>query len=195
MNATPHHSKVRVSVTLSDQFYIAGDAITGKMVLESRADKGLGLGIIMVELVAIEGVLLSLHPTCLPVLNYVLRRANFSRPFRNLDIPPHHSPFPRFWLTTIKCCPSPPSRWGAPSTRASPPCPARTHYLSLPTPSPSLLPFVYQLWKRPRQNSIRGPRLCRRRLERPEPARHRQVPDRHSTAVPWRQRCHPSTGR
>jgi hypothetical protein len=55
MNATPHHSKVKVSVTLSDSFYIAGDAVTGKMELESRADKGLGIGIIMVELVAIEG--------------------------------------------------------------------------------------------------------------------------------------------
>ncbi|KAI0248483.1 hypothetical protein BJV78DRAFT_1284744 [Lactifluus subvellereus] len=54
MNATPHHSKVKVSVILSDPFYIAGDAITGKMELESRADIGLGLGIIMVELVAIE---------------------------------------------------------------------------------------------------------------------------------------------
>ena len=55
MNATPHHSKVKVSVTLSDSFYIAGNAVTGKMELESRADKGLGLGIIVVELVAIEG--------------------------------------------------------------------------------------------------------------------------------------------
>ncbi|KAH8987440.1 hypothetical protein EDB92DRAFT_1126537 [Lactarius akahatsu] len=54
MNATPYHSKVRLTVTLSDKFYIAGDAITGKMVLESRADMGLGLGIILVELVAIE---------------------------------------------------------------------------------------------------------------------------------------------
>ena len=55
MNATPYHSKVRISVTLSDKFYIAGDAITGKMELESRADAGLGIGIIVVELVAIEG--------------------------------------------------------------------------------------------------------------------------------------------
>jgi hypothetical protein len=54
MNATPHHSKVKVSVTLSDPFYIAGDAVTGKMELESRADKGLGLGIIMVELAAMK---------------------------------------------------------------------------------------------------------------------------------------------
>ncbi|KAI0290261.1 hypothetical protein B0F90DRAFT_1787636, partial [Multifurca ochricompacta] len=54
MNATPHHSKVKASVTFSDPFFIAGDAVTGKMELESRADQGLGLGIIMVELVAIE---------------------------------------------------------------------------------------------------------------------------------------------
>ena len=44
MNATPHHSKVRLTVTLSDKLYIAGDAITRKMELESRrADTGLGL--------------------------------------------------------------------------------------------------------------------------------------------------------
>ncbi|KAH9017290.1 hypothetical protein EDB84DRAFT_1566886 [Lactarius hengduanensis] len=54
MNATPYHPKVRLTVTLSDKFYIAGDAITGKMELESRADMGLGLGIILIELVAIE---------------------------------------------------------------------------------------------------------------------------------------------
>ena len=66
MNATPHHSKVKVSVTLSDSFYIAGHAVTGKMELESRADKGLGLGIIMVELVAIEGCICSLYPLTVP---------------------------------------------------------------------------------------------------------------------------------
>ncbi|KAF8261377.1 hypothetical protein EI94DRAFT_1810370 [Lactarius quietus] len=54
MNATPHHSKVRLTATLSDKFYIAGDATTGKMELECRVDTGLGLGIIAVELVAIE---------------------------------------------------------------------------------------------------------------------------------------------
>lgn len=67
MNATSHHPKVKVSVTLSDTSYIAGDAVTGKMELESRADKGLGLSIIMVELVAIEGRhLLALSPIAPP---------------------------------------------------------------------------------------------------------------------------------
>jgi hypothetical protein len=63
MNTTPHHSKVKVSVTLSDSFYIAGDAITGNMELESRADKGLGIAI------AIGGRdLLLLSPNGAPLL-------------------------------------------------------------------------------------------------------------------------------
>lgn len=93
MNSTPHHSKIKVSVTLSDPFYIAGNAITGKMELESRTDKGLGLGIIMVELVAIEGGNRSI-PTVSHV-NPFLSRADVSRPFRNLNIPTHPSPLPR----------------------------------------------------------------------------------------------------
>ena len=54
MNASPSHPKVKVSLAFSERVYVAGGAITGKMELEARADKGLGLGIIMVELVAIE---------------------------------------------------------------------------------------------------------------------------------------------
>jgi hypothetical protein len=55
MNATPHHPKVNINVRLSDPFFVAGSAITGRMELECRADKCLGLGVIKVELVAIEG--------------------------------------------------------------------------------------------------------------------------------------------
>ncbi|TFY83918.1 hypothetical protein EWM64_g96 [Hericium alpestre] len=54
MNASPYHPKVKVSLTTSDKLYVAGGAVTGKMEVECRADKGLGLGIIMVELYAIE---------------------------------------------------------------------------------------------------------------------------------------------
>ena len=55
MNASPHHSKVNVSLTLSDQCFVAGGAVTGKMQMECRADRGLGIGLVLVELVAIEG--------------------------------------------------------------------------------------------------------------------------------------------
>ncbi|EAU85235.1 hypothetical protein CC1G_06251 [Coprinopsis cinerea okayama7 len=54
MNATPHHSKVKVSITLADPIFVAGDYVAGKMELECRADKGLGVGVILVELFAIQ---------------------------------------------------------------------------------------------------------------------------------------------
>ncbi|KAJ7146779.1 hypothetical protein C8R44DRAFT_18707 [Mycena epipterygia] len=54
MNASPHHSKVKVSMTLANSVFVAGGLITGKMEMECRADKGLGIGVMMVELFAIQ---------------------------------------------------------------------------------------------------------------------------------------------
>ncbi|KAI9067691.1 hypothetical protein FKP32DRAFT_1609263 [Trametes sanguinea] len=54
MNASPYHSKVRVSLKFADTQFAAGSAVTGKMELECKAEKGLGIGVIMVELYAIE---------------------------------------------------------------------------------------------------------------------------------------------
>ena len=155
MNATPHHSKVKVSVTLSDSFYIAGSVVTGKLALESRTDKGLGLGIIMVELVAIEGRFFSLYPlTVFPQIDTLLSRTNFSRSFSNLNVPTHPTPLSRTWLASFECCTSPPRRRGAPSTGASPPRAARTYNLPLSSPSPTLLPAIYRFWKRTCQDTI-----------------------------------------
>lgn len=56
MNATQTHSKVRVSLSLSSAIFVAGDEITGKMEMDCRADKGLGIGSMMVELVATQGI-------------------------------------------------------------------------------------------------------------------------------------------
>jgi len=55
MNASPFHSKVKVSLTLSDPVFVAGNVISGKMEMECKADTGLGIGIMVVELVAIQG--------------------------------------------------------------------------------------------------------------------------------------------
>lgn len=55
MNASPYHSKVRVSLKFPDTEFAAGGTVTGKMELECKAEKGLGIGVIMVELYAIEG--------------------------------------------------------------------------------------------------------------------------------------------
>ncbi|OAX32510.1 hypothetical protein K503DRAFT_870119 [Rhizopogon vinicolor AM-OR11-026] len=58
MNATQHHSKVKVSLTLSDPIFVAGSNISGKMEIECRGDGefGLGIGLIMVELFAIQQI-------------------------------------------------------------------------------------------------------------------------------------------
>lgn len=119
MNATPHHPKVKVSVTLSDSFYVAGDAVTGKMELESRADKGLGLGIIMVELVAIEeltsrdhaatSTFLHIHRLfqgpSLPPSNAVLPHPVAGEP----PLPAHHHRARRGLTTFLFRLPLPPS--------------------------------------------------------------------------------------
>jgi hypothetical protein len=184
MNATPHHSKVKVTVTLSDPFYIAADAITGKMELESRADRGLGLGIIMVELVAIEG----LHPSISTVrpLTPFFPRTDISRPFCNINLSTYPSHLPRTRSTSFKRCPSSPNSRRAPSTRALPSCPTRTDHIPISAPSPWLLSSLHRFWKWACQNSIRGPRICRRFLERSKPARYRPVPGGRFTAVPRR---------
>ncbi|KAJ7692164.1 hypothetical protein B0H17DRAFT_1062129 [Mycena rosella] len=54
MNASPHHSKVKVSMTLANSVFVSGGNITGKMEMECKADKGLGIGVMMVELFAIQ---------------------------------------------------------------------------------------------------------------------------------------------
>jgi hypothetical protein len=55
MNATTHHAKVNVGMTLANSVFVAGGHIAGRMEMECRADKGLGIGIMMVELFAIQG--------------------------------------------------------------------------------------------------------------------------------------------
>ncbi|KAH7884831.1 hypothetical protein F5I97DRAFT_1507385 [Phlebopus sp. FC_14] len=58
MNASPHHSKVKVTLTLSDPVFVSGGNISGKMEVESRADLDavLGIGVMMVELFAIQEI-------------------------------------------------------------------------------------------------------------------------------------------
>ena len=64
MNATNHHSKVRTTLKFGDSLFVAGGAVSGKMEMECKTDKGLGIGVIMVELFAIEGTyLISLMDT------------------------------------------------------------------------------------------------------------------------------------
>ncbi|CAE7062322.1 unnamed protein product [Rhizoctonia solani] len=54
MNAGPHHAKIRVTANVASSVYVAGSEISGKMDVECRAERGLGLGTIMVELIAFQ---------------------------------------------------------------------------------------------------------------------------------------------
>lgn len=61
MNATAHHPKVNVSLSLSSSLFVAGQEITGKMEVECRAEKDIGMNLIMVELLAIQGIAAATH--------------------------------------------------------------------------------------------------------------------------------------
>jgi hypothetical protein len=57
MNASPHHSKVKITISQADNsIFVAGTHVTGKMEMECRADQGLGIGVMMVELFATQGM-------------------------------------------------------------------------------------------------------------------------------------------
>lgn len=55
MNAGTHHPKVKVTITLGSAIFVAGGHVSGKMEMECRADKGLGIDIMAVELSAMQG--------------------------------------------------------------------------------------------------------------------------------------------
>jgi hypothetical protein len=55
MNSSPHHPKVKVSLGLPSHVFVAGQQVRGKLVVESRADKGLGLSAITVKFKASQG--------------------------------------------------------------------------------------------------------------------------------------------
>jgi hypothetical protein len=57
MNASSHHPKIKLSITPAEALFVAGTHVTGKLEMECRAEgeKGLGIGVVMIELFAIQG--------------------------------------------------------------------------------------------------------------------------------------------
>jgi hypothetical protein len=55
MNVTTNHPKVKLNLTLASPLFVAGDYICGKMEMDCRADKGLGIGSMIIELFAFQG--------------------------------------------------------------------------------------------------------------------------------------------
>ncbi|KAF7965843.1 hypothetical protein HWV62_41246, partial [Athelia sp. TMB] len=110
MNASPHHSKVKVSLALSDAVYVAGGLVSGKMEMECKAGAGsgpgdtLGIGVMMVELVAIQELTSRDHSATstflhrrrlfqgpgLPPSNAVLPMPPSSSPSSLPPLPPHY---------------------------------------------------------------------------------------------------------
>lgn len=83
MNASPHHSKVKATLTLADPLVVAGGMVSGKLEVECKADKGLGISVVMVELFAIEGI--PSRSQGWPLLMATLR-AHVQTSFRDLDV-------------------------------------------------------------------------------------------------------------
>ena len=84
MNSSSSHPKVKLSLSLSDPVYVAGTSVSGKLQMECKAESGLGIGTMMVELFAIQGTLeTSLY------LQWVLtrHRTNIERSFCDINIP------------------------------------------------------------------------------------------------------------
>ena len=84
MNASPNHSKIRVTIHLADPLFVAGEELVGKMEMDCRADKGLGIGVMMIELFAVQG------NTTYFALNLAEMafdyRVVFEGPFRDIDV-------------------------------------------------------------------------------------------------------------
>jgi len=56
MNSSPLHPKVKVSLGVPSHVFIAGQEVRGKLLIESRADRGLGLSVITVKFKATQGM-------------------------------------------------------------------------------------------------------------------------------------------
>lgn len=55
MNATSNHPKLRSTLRFAEPQFIAGNVVSGKMEMECKAEKGLAVGVVKVELFGIEG--------------------------------------------------------------------------------------------------------------------------------------------
>ena len=144
MNATPHHSKVKVSLSFADTTFVAGTHVSGKMEMECRADKGLGIGVMMVELFAVQGIYYNIRLCpCLPLISRSRFRIVLARPLSHVRFLIQQTLVPRPQSPTIKCCP------GLPHTRvpcaptALSPSTARPLYFPLPNSHPRVFAIRY----------------------------------------------------
>jgi len=101
MNSSPHHSKVKVTITLADPRFVAGAHVSGKLEMECRAHRGLGIGIMMVELFAIQRTHCLKNQYMNEIFN-LKRRTDFERPFGDVYFPSQPLSFSRLGLTAFQ---------------------------------------------------------------------------------------------
>lgn len=109
MNATPAHSKAKVSLSFSDRLYVAGEHITGKIELECKAERGLGIADIKVELFAIQGASPIASSTASLADDLQPPRADFTRSLCHQYVPTLDALFPGRRPPTFQCRPRPSS--------------------------------------------------------------------------------------
>ncbi|KAG7444696.1 uncharacterized protein BT62DRAFT_933744 [Guyanagaster necrorhizus] len=68
MNSSPTHPKVKISMDFSDPLFVGGTHVCGQLAMECRADKGLGISGMMVELFGTEELLSRDHTAKAPFL-------------------------------------------------------------------------------------------------------------------------------
>ncbi|KAK0470314.1 uncharacterized protein EV420DRAFT_1298724 [Desarmillaria tabescens] len=68
MNSSPTHPKVKISMDFSDPLFVGGTHVCGQLAMECKADKGLGISGMMVELFGTEELLSRDHTAKAPFL-------------------------------------------------------------------------------------------------------------------------------
>ncbi|KAL5526614.1 hypothetical protein ACEPAF_8338 [Sanghuangporus sanghuang] len=87
INATHAHSKAKVSLFFADSLFVAGEHVSGKMELECKAERGLGIGDIKVELFAIQELTSRDHSATSTFLH-------LTRYFQGTGLPPSNAVHP-----------------------------------------------------------------------------------------------------
>ncbi|KAL5525827.1 hypothetical protein ACEPAG_7164 [Sanghuangporus baumii] len=87
INATHAHSKAKVSLFFADALFVAGEHVSGKMELECKAERGLGIGDIKVELFAIQELTSRDHSATNTFLH-------LTRYFQGTGLPPSNAVHP-----------------------------------------------------------------------------------------------------
>lgn len=99
MNSSPTHPKVKISMDFSDPLFVGGTHVCGQLAMECRADKGLGISGMMVELFGTEGA--NLRQARDRLLDRIRRRVAIAGPYSQGTFPLQSTIIPRTWPPAV----------------------------------------------------------------------------------------------